>query len=145
MRSRTAMAYLPLLVAPAGLVARCQLRSVVPPLRFLVHGLVGDPAQLLHQRSVGAADRRRQATARRRVHERHELVGEAGHRAADADAAHIRTASDSGHPAALGDVAVHDWAPAADLHEALRRVVVLREVTLLVVAGAVAALVNGLR
>src|SRR5262245_61956969 len=37
------------------------------------------------------------------VHERHELVGESGHGASDADAAHVRTPADPAHPAALGD------------------------------------------
>src|SRR3954467_896478 len=142
-RSRVAMAAL-LSVAPAGLVAGGQLGLVVAPLRLLVHRAVGDRAQLADHRAIAAGDRRRQPAAGRRVHERHELVGEAGHRAADADAAHVRAAADAGHPAALGDVAVDHRPPAADLHEALGRVVVGGEVALLVVAGAVAALVHGL-
>src|SRR5438477_492964 len=80
----------------------------------------------------------------RLVHERHELVGEPWQRAADADAAHVGTAADAVHPAALGDVADDDGAPAAELHDALLRAVVGREVALLVIAAAVAALVHGL-
>src|ERR1043165_3655296 len=91
-----------------------------------------------------ALDVRRRVAPRIRIHERHELVREAGHRAADADAADVRAAADPGHPAALGHVAVDDRAPAADLHQALGRVVVGGEVALLVVAGAVAALMDGL-
>ena len=82
--------------------------------------------------------------ARRLVHERHELVGEAGHGAADADAADVGAAADAGHPAALGDVAVDHRTPAAQLHDALGRAVLVGEIALLVVAGAVAAFVHGL-
>src|SRR3954449_3599665 len=92
-RSRVAMAPL-LSVAPAGLVAGGQLGLVVAPLRLLVHRAVGDRAQLADHRAVAAGDRRGQPAAGRRVHERHELVREAGHRAADADAAHVRAAAD---------------------------------------------------
>src|SRR3954447_7464439 len=133
-----------LLVAPARGVAGGELVAVVPPLRLLVDRLVRDAPQLADRRAVHAGDQRRHRAARRLVHERHELVGEARHRAADADAADVRAAADPGHPAALGNVAVDDGAPAADLHEALGRVVVVGEVALLVVARAVAALVHGL-
>src|SRR5262249_37715748 len=129
-----------LLVAPARGVAGGELGAVVPPLRLLVHGLVRDRPQPPDRRAVDAGDEGRHAADRRLVHERHELVGEARHRAADADAADVRAAPDAGHPAPLGDVAVDHRPPAADLHEALRRVVVLGEVALLVVARAVAAL-----
>src|SRR3954447_25024581 len=132
------------LTGPARLVAGGQLVAVVPPLGFLVDRLVRDPAQLAHHRAVYAGHGRGHAAAWRRIHERHELVREARHRAADAYAAHVRAAADASHPAALRHVAVHDRPPAADLHLALRRVVVLREVALLVVAGAVAALVHRL-
>src|SRR3954462_6487819 len=141
--SRTAM-FPRLLVAPAGAVAGGELVAVVAPARLLVDGLVRDAAQLADHRPVALDESRRDAAARGRVHERHELVGEAGHRAADADAADVRAAPDAGHPAALGDVAVDHRPPAADLHEALRRVVVVGEVALLVVARAVAALVHRL-
>src|SRR5215218_10754092 len=131
-------------VAPPGLVAGGQLVAVVAPLRLLVDGRVRHRAQPPDHLPVGGAERGRDHAAGRRVHERHELVREAGHRAADADAADVRAAADPGHPAALGHVAVHDRPPAADLHLALGRVVVVGEVALLVVAGAVAALVDGL-
>src|SRR3982750_3664576 len=141
--SRVAMV-IALLVAPARLVAGRQLAAVVAPARLLVDRRVRDAAQLADQRPVGGGDGRREPAAGRRVHERHELVGEAGHRARDADPADVRAAADAVHPAALGDVAVDDRPPAADLDQALGRVVVQREVALLVVAGAVAALVDGL-
>src|SRR4051794_18812160 len=133
-----------LLVAPPRGVAGGELVAVVPPLRLLVDRAVRDAAQLADGRAVDAGDERRDRAARRLVHERHELVGEARHRAADADAAHVRAAADARHPAALRDVAVDHGTPAADLHEALRRVVVVGEVALLVVARAVAPLVHRL-
>src|SRR3954470_23041683 len=116
-RSRVAMARL--LVPPPGLVARGELVVVVPPLRFLVHRLVGDAAELAHGLAVDPDEVRGDPAAGRRVHERHELVGEAGHRAPDADAAHVRAAPDAGHPAPLGHVAVDHRPPAPDLDQAL--------------------------
>src|SRR5689334_19794669 len=83
-------------VAPAGLVAGGQAVLGVPPLRLLVHRAVGDPAQAADQLAVARGQRGGQAAAGRRVHERHELVGEAGHRAADADAADVGAAADPG-------------------------------------------------
>src|SRR4029079_19527052 len=64
------------------------------------------------------------------------------HRAADADAADVGTAADTVDPAPFGNVALDDRAPAAELDDALRRAVLLREVALLVVTGAVAALMH---
>src|SRR5436190_1226405 len=141
--SRTAMLS-PCSVRPARVVAAGQLRAVVAPPGLLVAGVVRDRPQFAYHPAVYGGHRRRECPARRLVHERHELVREAGHGAADADAAHVWAAADPGHPAALGDVAVDDRAPAAQLHLALGRVVVQREIALLVVAGAVAALMHGL-
>src|ERR1700755_3222225 len=81
-RSRVAIA-VSFLVAPAGLVAGGQLRAAVAPLRLVVHRPVGDRAQLADRGAVADDHTRGQAAAGGRVHERHELVGEAGHRAAD--------------------------------------------------------------
>src|SRR5262245_13233167 len=55
----------------------------------------------------------------------------------------VRTAADAVHPSSFGDVALDDGTPAADFHEALGRAVLVREVALLVIARAVAPLVNG--
>src|SRR5262249_3091199 len=74
----------------------------------------------------------------------HELVGEAGHGATDADPADVGAAAQAVHPAALADVTLYHRPPAADLDDALARAGRGREVGLLVVAGPVAALVNGL-
>src|ERR1700682_6164653 len=78
----------------------------------------------------------------RLIHEGHELVGEARHRASDADAADVGATADTGHPAALGNVAVDHRSPAAELDEALWRVVVSREVTLLVGRSPVATVMH---
>src|SRR3954453_21672664 len=83
------------------------------PLGFLVDGARRHGPQLPDDRSVHAGHRRREVRARWFVHERHELVGEARHRAADADAADVGTPADAVDPAALGHVALYDRAPAA--------------------------------
>src|SRR5688500_4428176 len=78
------------------------------------------------------------------LHERHELVGKARHRASDADAAHVRASADTVHPAALGHVALGDRAFAAELDEAALVVAVgRREEALLGETGARAALARG--
>src|SRR5690349_2814499 len=114
----------------------------VPPFRFFVDGGVGDFAQLADHPAVGIGDEaRRKPRARRFVHKRHELVREAGHRAADANAADVRATADAAHPPALGDVAIDYGPPAAEFDDALRRAVFVREIALLVIARAVAAFV----
>src|SRR5581483_1333081 len=124
---------------PLGPIAGEQLVARSSPLRFLVDRLGRDAAQAADEAAVRAAGRGRHPAARWLVHERHELVGEARRRAADADAAHVGAGADAVDPPALGDVALHDGAPAAELHDALGRAVLGGEVTLLVVAAPVAA------
>src|SRR5690349_3792296 len=80
----------------------------------------------------------------RLVHERHELVRKARHRARDADSADIRTPTNPAHPTAFGHVAVHHGPPAADLYQALRRAIFVCEIALLIIAPAIATLVHGL-
>src|ERR1051325_3456776 len=129
-------------MTPRRVVPGVEARARVPPLRFLVNGLFGEPAECPDDAAHELIRRRGHLAAGRLVHERHELVGEAGHRAPDADAADVGTAADAVHPSALGDVAADDGAPAADLHETLRRAVLVREVALLVVAGTIASFVH---
>src|SRR6478609_6737121 len=131
------------IASPRLLVAGAEFGALHAPLRFLVRGLSGETAETADHRAVHAARGRRHGRARRLVHERHELVREAGHRAGDADAADVRAAADTVDPAALGHVAVDHRSPAAQLHQALGRAVLLGEVALLVVPRAVAALVHG--
>src|SRR3954462_5342635 len=128
--------------SPGPLRAGDELGSWSPPLGFLVDGPRGDGPQLPDGRAVHAGHLGRERGAGRLVHERHELVREAGHRAADADAADVRAPADAVDPAALRHVALHDRAPATELDDALGRAVLRGEVALLVVAGAVAALVH---
>src|SRR5205823_7420841 len=90
-----------------------------------------------------AHDSCRELRTRWLIHKRHEFVRKSRHRAANADAAHIGTASNTVHPASLGNVAVHYWSPAAQLYEALRRAVLRGEHGLLVVAATITAFVDG--
>src|SRR3954454_12154529 len=130
---------------PRSLVAGLELGALRAPFGLLVRGPRGDRSQRPDRRAVQpSGGNRRDACAGGLVHERHELVGEARHRAGDANAADVRTAADAVHPAALGDVAVDHRAPAADFNQALRRTILVGEVGLLVVAGAVATLMDGL-
>src|SRR5438105_1518548 len=61
------------------MVSGGQLAAAVPPLRFLVAGVVRDRPQAADHPAVDADQARRQEGAGRLVHEGHELVGEAGH------------------------------------------------------------------
>src|SRR5947208_13607599 len=140
--TRVAMA--PSLLLPPRPVAGRELGALVAPLGLLVDGVVGDAAQLADNGAVGAARGRGDLAAGRLVHEGHELVGEAGHGAGDADAADVGAAADAVHPAALGDIAVADRSPAAQLDEALGRAVLRGKIPLLVIPRAVAALMHGL-
>src|SRR3954470_15820654 len=98
---------------PPWVEAAGELGTVVTPLRFLVDGDVGDAAHPPDEGPVWLDDHAGEAATWRLVHERHELVREAGHGAADADAADVGAAADAVHPAALADVALHDRPPAA--------------------------------
>src|SRR5499433_3131127 len=129
--------------SPGLLEARQELVALLAPLRLLVGGLRGEAAKGADHGAVHRAGRRGDLRSRRLVHERHELVREAGHGAGDADAAHVRAAAHAVDPAALGHVAFDHRAPAAQLDQALGRAVLAGEVTLLVVAGPIAALVYG--
>src|SRR6202000_2336100 len=73
--------------SPGLLVAGQQFGALLAPLGLLVRGSVGEPAQGPDHGPVHAAGRGRDLRSRRLVHERHELVREAGHGAGDAEAA----------------------------------------------------------
>src|SRR5882757_5065662 len=128
---------------PGLAVAGGQLAPLRAPLRFLVQALRGDVAQLADDPAVRAAGRAGDLAAGRGVHERHELVGEAGHGAADADAADVGAAADAVDPAALGHVALDHGSPAPQLDQAGGLPVLGGELALLVVAAPVTALVHG--
>ena len=115
-------------MAPARLFVQCRHREI---------------AHRFDNRAVCAANRRGKLAARGLVHERHELVREARHRAADADSADVGTTPDAADPTALGNVAFDDRTPAADFYQALRRVVFGRELALFVVPCSIATLVDG--
>src|SRR5580698_10511548 len=113
--------YLSLLSERPGPIAGGQLGARMPPLGFLVHGVVGECAETADRLPVNSNAGSGHFRARRLIHERHEFVGEPGHGAADADSAHVGTAADAGHPSAFGHVAIDDGAPASQLHDALGR------------------------
>src|ERR1051326_1461333 len=130
------------IASPRLLEAGRELRTLVPPRRLLVHRLGGEAAQGPDHRAVHAARGGRDPGAGRLVHERHELVREAGHGAGDADAAHVRAAARPVDPAPLGYVALDDRPPAAELDQALGGAVLAGELALLEIAGAAAALMH---
>src|SRR5580698_8033211 len=100
-------------------------------------------AHRLDHGTGNGADRRGNLAAGRLVHEGHELIGEARHRTTDADAANVGASPHAAHPTTLGDVALDDRTPAPQFDETRWRVVFRSELTLLVVAGAIATLMNG--
>src|SRR5579884_3371648 len=102
-----------------GPVAGAQAMVALTPEGLPVRLPLGEAAKGLDGASVGPDGVGREARTGGRVHEGHELVGEVGHGAADADAAHVGAAADAGHPAPLGDVAVDHRPPAAELDQAL--------------------------
>src|SRR6516164_5725476 len=114
------------------------------PLWLFVQSALCKGAQRSHHAAIDADLGGRELGAGRLVHERHELVRKARHGATDANAPDVGAAADAGHPAALAHVAIHDRTPAAALDDALGRAVFGGEIALLVVAGAIAALVYGL-
>src|SRR6476646_6906708 len=130
------------MVSPRLLVAGAEFGALHAPFRFLVRRAGGEAAEAAYHRAVHAAGGGRHGRSRRLVHERHELVREAGHRAGDADAADVGAAAHAVDPAALGHVAFDHGTPAAELDQALGRTVLGGEVAFLVVAGPVAALVH---
>src|SRR4051794_26513568 len=103
----------------------------MPPFRFLVYGCICKASQGSQQTTPDRHDLSRESRSRRCIHERHELIREARHGAADADPPDIRATSDSIHPTALGYVAVYHGSPAPDLYQALGRAVFVGEVGLL--------------
>src|SRR6476660_9814873 len=96
-----------------------QLPAGRAPLGFLVEGAARDAAQPLDRLAVEADRVGGELASGGLVHERHELVREARHRAADADPADVRAAAHAVDPPALGHVALHHRPPAAELDDAL--------------------------
>src|ERR671923_2696101 len=103
------------LLSPRRPVPGRQFASLLPPLRLLVNCLARDLAQRPDDVAVQAAGGGRDLRTGRLVHEGHELVGEAGHGAPDADAPDVRAAADTVDPSPLRDVALHHRPPAAQL------------------------------
>src|SRR5579864_6612251 len=132
-----------LLSVGSGVIAGGEFGPRMPPFRFLVDSSLGQTAECANSAAIGACRSAGNLGARRLIHERHELVRESWHGAPDANAADVGTAADTGHPSAFGYIAVDHWSPTSQLHDALGRAVHFGEVALLVVAGTIAALVDG--
>src|SRR6187200_1469132 len=127
---------------PGARGAGCELRARCSPLGLLIDCARGDAAQLAQGAAPGLDHCGGELAARRLIHEGHELVGEAGHSAADANTTDVWAAAHPVHPAAFGNVALDHRAPAAELDDALGRAVFGGEVRLLVVASPVTTLVH---
>src|SRR5271163_2326123 len=128
----------------ARAIAGGQFRPWMAPLRFFVDRLIRETAQRAYRTPINPDRSGRHLRARRFIHKWHELVRESRHGAADANSTDVRATAEAIHPAALRHIAIHHRAPAAELHDALRRAVLFREIALLVIAGAIAAFVNRL-
>src|ERR1700733_6141678 len=116
----------------------------MPPLRFLVDGRLRYRPQSANRTPICAHCRAGDPRTGWLIHERHELVREAGHGTANTDAAYVGAAADSRHPSPLGNVAVHYRAPASQLHDALWGAIHFGEVTLFVVPGSIATFMDRL-
>src|SRR5579871_2495085 len=112
------------------------------PGRLLIQRCLGEAPQSVDGAAVSGDRVRRKERTGRLVHERHELVGKARHRAADADPTHVGASADAVHPAALAHIALHHRTPAPEFDDALARAILLGEFGLLVITAAVAAFVN---
>src|SRR5208283_1166714 len=84
----------PFLLVRPGSIPSGQFRASVPPFRFLVYGLVGKRPQRSDRLAVHRDACGRDLRARWLIHERHELVREAWHRAPDADSADVGAAAE---------------------------------------------------
>src|SRR5580692_1250700 len=127
---------------------RCPVRpasflAVASPRRFLIQGRLRESTQRVNRAPIRHHRAGRKQRSRRLIHERHELVREARHGAADADPADIRTPANSSHPAALSHVALHHRPPASEFHDARRRSVGISKLRLLVISASVASFVHG--
>src|ERR1700680_18607 len=122
-------------------IACRESRTGMAPFRFFVYGRIRDSAEGADHPAVTTNNSCGKAGAWGFVHEGHELVGKARHRAAYADSADIRAAADASHPTAFRDVTINHWPPAAHFHQAFGRSVFLGEIGLLVIRAPVATLV----
>src|ERR1700722_15187745 len=114
----------------------------MPPLWLFVYRCIGQLAERSNSHAISTDRRGGELRTRRFIHEGHELVREARHRAADADAAHVGTATNAIHPPALRHVAIHNRPPASEFHNAFGRAVGGGEVAPLIIPSPVAALMD---
>src|ERR1700722_3477670 len=124
---------------------RCALgRCPVSPAWFLIERSLSKPAQSVNCFSVSGHGACGKQGAGWLVHERHKLIREAGHGAADTDPTDIGATADSCHPTTLPNVALDNRAPAPQFYDALNIPVFFRKLSLLVVASPVATFVKRL-
>src|SRR4029077_3837249 len=116
----------------------------MPPLRLFVQRRLGKTAQRANRLAIGHNRRRGKNRSRRLIHEWHELIREARHRAADTDAPYIGTAANPGDPTSLANIALNHRPPTTQFHDALTRAVLFRELGLLIISAAIATFMNGL-
>src|SRR4051794_15633541 len=114
-------------------IASCELLARMSPFRLFVNGVVGDLAQRSYGAAINSNGARRNGRPGRFIHERHELIRKAGHRAANTDAADVRTSADTCHPTPFRNIAVHYRTPATHFDEALGSAISVRELSLLVI------------
>src|SRR5580700_6600265 len=88
---------------PRSLVTGHELVPGRSPSRLVLECVVRDLPETSNRASVQPARHRRNLGAGWLVHERHELVGESRHGAADADTADVRATADAVDPTPLRD------------------------------------------
>src|ERR1700719_1881806 len=116
----------------------------MPPFWFFIHGVIRKVTERANSLAVNTDRRRGHSGTRRFIHKRHELVREARHGATDTNSADVRAPADPRHPTTFGHIAIDDRTPATQLHNALERTVLRREIPLLVIASPVAPLMHRL-
>src|ERR1700722_19631580 len=85
---------------------------------------------------------RREPGSRRLVHEWHEFIRKTRHRAADTNASDVRTAADTCHPAAFGNITINHRSPAAYFYQAFGGIIVFGKIALFVVGGTIAPIMD---
>src|SRR5215475_13254388 len=104
-------------------VARSELRACMSPLRLFIYASVCNRAQRTNEFPIRTDQHTRERRPRRLIHERHELIRESWHRAANANSSHIRAPADAIHPAAFRHIAIHHRTPATDFDKAFGRTI----------------------
>src|SRR5689334_17012658 len=94
-----------------GVIAGCDFRARMPPLRFFVERLIGEFSQRTNSPAIDTDAAAGYLRSRRLIHEGHKFVWKSWHGTANTDSADIGTPADPCHPAAFRHVAVHNRPP----------------------------------